>query len=86
MVVDDRMNGGKFLKASHPPETKHSVATAEARIHHHCKPDDLGPSLKMGIIYLSMQAHARHLARSFPTAPCFLDFFGRESTNNLLAI
>ena len=25
MVVDGRMDGGKFLEASHPPETEHGV-------------------------------------------------------------
>ena len=31
MVVDDRMDGGKFLEASHPPETEHRVFSSPER-------------------------------------------------------
>ena len=31
VVVNGRMNGGEFLEASHPPETKHGVFSAPQR-------------------------------------------------------
>ena len=31
MVVDGRMDGGKFLEASHPPETEHCVFSSPER-------------------------------------------------------
>ena len=31
MVVDGRMDGGKFLEASHPPETEHYVFSSPER-------------------------------------------------------
>ena len=31
MVVDGRMGGGKFLEASHPPETEHRVFSPPER-------------------------------------------------------
>jgi hypothetical protein len=31
VVVDGRVNGGEFLKASHPPETEHGVFSSPER-------------------------------------------------------